>query len=30
VALREYRLALDRGEERELVLQAMAEVHLLK
>jgi tetratricopeptide (TPR) repeat protein len=28
-ALREYRLALDRGEERELVLQAMAEVHLL-
>lgn len=29
-ALREYRLALDRGEERELVLQAMAEVHLLK
>jgi tetratricopeptide (TPR) repeat protein len=29
-ALREYRLALDRGEEPDLVLQAMAEVHLLK
>ena len=29
-ALREYRLALDRGEDRDLVLQAMAEVHLLK
>ncbi|HET7791682.1 MAG TPA: tetratricopeptide repeat protein, partial [Gemmatimonadales bacterium] len=29
-ALREYRLALDRGEERRLTLQAMAEVHLLK
>jgi tetratricopeptide (TPR) repeat protein len=29
-ALREYRLALDRGEERELVLQAMAEVHLIR
>ncbi|HEX6814490.1 MAG TPA: tetratricopeptide repeat protein [Gemmatimonadaceae bacterium] len=29
-ALREYRLALDRGEDRRLVLQAMAEVHLLK
>jgi tetratricopeptide (TPR) repeat protein len=29
-ALREYRLALDRGEARELVLQAMAEVHLLR
>ena len=29
-ALREYRLALDRGEGEELVLQAMAEVHLLK
>ena len=29
-ALREYRLALDRNEERELVMQAMAEVHLLK
>jgi len=29
-ALREYRLALDRGEERDLVLQAMAEVHLLR
>lgn len=29
-ALREYRLAMDRGEERDLVLQAMAEVHLLR
>lgn len=29
-ALREYRLALDRGEDRELVLQAVAEVHLLR
>jgi tetratricopeptide (TPR) repeat protein len=29
-ALREYRLALDRGEDRGLVLQAMAEVHLLR
>ena len=29
-ALREYRLALDRGEDRTLVLQAMAEVHLLR
>jgi tetratricopeptide (TPR) repeat protein len=29
-ALREYRLALDRGEERTLTLQAMAEVHLLR
>jgi tetratricopeptide (TPR) repeat protein len=29
-ALREYRLALDRGEDRRLVLQAMAEVHLLR
>jgi len=29
-ALREYRLALERGEDRRLVLQAMAEVHLLK
>ena len=29
-ALREYRLALERDEDRELVLQAMAEVHLLK
>lgn len=29
-ALREYRLALDAGEERSLVLQAMAEVHLLR
>ena len=29
-ALREYRLALDRGEDRELALQAMAEVHLLR
>ncbi|MGQ0538092.1 MAG: tetratricopeptide repeat protein [Gemmatimonadaceae bacterium] len=29
-ALREYRLALDRGEGRSLVLQAMAEVHLLQ
>src|SRR6478672_7895525 len=29
-ALREYRLAADRGEDAELVLQAMAEVHLLK
>jgi tetratricopeptide (TPR) repeat protein len=28
-ALREYQVALDRGEERDLVLQAMAEVHLL-
>lgn len=28
-ALREYRLALDRGEDRTLVLQAMAEMHLL-
>ncbi len=28
-ALREYRIALDRGEDRLLVLQAMAEVHLL-
>jgi cellulose synthase operon protein C len=28
-ALREYRVALERGEERDLVLQAMAEVHLL-
>ena len=29
-ALREYRLALDRGEDRRLVLQAMAEVQLLR
>ena len=29
-ALREYRMALDRGEDRSLVLQAMAEVHLLR
>ena len=29
-ALREYRLALERGEDRRLVLQAMAEVHLLR
>jgi tetratricopeptide (TPR) repeat protein len=29
-ALREYRLALDRGEDRDLALQAMAEVHLLR
>ncbi|MEW5918985.1 MAG: tetratricopeptide repeat protein, partial [Gemmatimonadota bacterium] len=29
-ALREYRLALDRGEDRMLVTQAMAEVHLLQ
>ena len=29
-ALREYRLALDRGEDRLLALQAMAEVHLLR
>jgi tetratricopeptide (TPR) repeat protein len=29
-ALREYRLAAERGEDGELVLQAMAEVHLLK
>src|SRR5688572_8379412 len=29
-ALREYRLALDRGEDEGLVLQAMAEVHLLR
>ncbi len=29
-ALREYRLALEHGEDRQLVLQAMAEVHLLK
>ena len=29
-AQREYRLALDRGEDRHLVLQAMAEVHLLR
>ena len=29
-ALREYRVALERGEERDLVLQAMAEVHLLR
>ncbi|MDB4907507.1 MAG: hypothetical protein JWO05_2291 [Gemmatimonadetes bacterium] len=29
-ALREYLLALDRGEDRDLVLQAMAEVHLLR
>jgi len=29
-SLREYRLALDAGEDRRLVLEAMAEVHLLK
>ena len=29
-AQREYRLALDRGEDRQLALQAMAEVHLLR
>ena len=29
-ALREYRLAIERGEDRRLVRQAMAEVHLLK
>ena len=29
-ALREYRLAMERGEDRVVVLQAMAEVHLLK
>jgi len=29
-ALREYRLALERGEDHRLVLQAMAEVHLLR
>jgi tetratricopeptide (TPR) repeat protein len=29
-ALREYRLALDAGEDQRLVLQAMAEVHLLR
>ena len=29
-ALREYRLALEPGEDRRLVLQAMAEVHLLR
>jgi len=29
-ALREYRLAAERGEDGDLVLQAMAEVHLLK
>ncbi|HMA42928.1 MAG TPA: tetratricopeptide repeat protein, partial [Gemmatimonadales bacterium] len=29
-ALREYRLALERGEDRRLALQAMAEVHLLR
>jgi tetratricopeptide (TPR) repeat protein len=29
-ALREYRLALDQGEDRDLVLQAMAEVHILR
>ena len=29
-ALREYRLALERGEDRRMVLQAMAEVHLLR
>ncbi|MGH7644088.1 MAG: tetratricopeptide repeat protein, partial [Gemmatimonadales bacterium] len=29
-ALHEYRLALERGEDRRLVLQAMAEVHLLR
>ncbi|MGH7734406.1 MAG: tetratricopeptide repeat protein, partial [Gemmatimonadales bacterium] len=29
-ALREYRLALEHGEDRRLVLQAMAEVHLIR
>jgi len=29
-ALREYRLALERGEDRRLTLQAMGEIHLLK
>ena len=29
-ALREYRLAMERGEDRRLTLQAMAELHLLK
>ena len=29
-ALREYRLALEQGEDRDLVLQAMAEVHILR
>src|SRR5207248_1013457 len=29
-ALREYRLALEQGEDKDLVLQAMAEVHLLR
>ncbi len=29
-ALREYRIALEKGESEELVLQAMAEVHLLR
>ena len=29
-ALREYRLALERGEDRQLVRQAMAEVHLVR
>ena len=29
-ALREYRLALDRGEDRLMALQAMAEIHLLR
>src|SRR5207244_12279460 len=29
-ALREYRLALERGEDRRLTLKAMAELHLLK
>src|SRR5262249_52132732 len=29
-ALREYRLALEKNEDRELVMQAMAEVYLLK
>ncbi len=29
-ALREYRMALEAGEDRHLVLQAMAEVHLLR
>src|SRR5882724_12893470 len=29
-ALREYRLAVERGEDRRLTLQAMAEVHLLR
>src|SRR5256885_11945837 len=29
-ALREYRLALEPGEDRDLVLQAMAEVHILR